>query len=238
MSLENLEKLPELIFVYSPESELSSIIITLERNSRHPYTEQGYQPRLPRGVVLGESEFGKEFDDEILDKIKAEFDEDKISKAKRYEEFIRKNWPEIVDKLKRLFTEIDLPLPNYYKIQFTDYGVGGRFFPPCKILIRFENELIIESLKNVIIHEAIHNAIEPLNIKYKISSIEPGGHWVRELLVDRLMRKVAPNIEPHKMALKNLSPERVEKIDSIFNQNYPNLEKILEEISKLRETNI
>lgn len=235
MPIENLEQLPDLVFEYSPESELLNVIGTLERNARSPYAKQGYSPRLPKGVALDKSEFSEEFDEEILEKIRAEFDQDKIAKAERYKDFIRNNWPEIIDKLKRLFTEIGLPMPDSYEIQFTDYGVGGRFNPPNKIIIRFADEKIIAGLKNVIIHEAIHDAIQPILNANQEFSDRPNYHWERELLVDSLMEKVVSDMPAHGLLKDRLPEEKQVEIKKVFEQNYPDLVKILEEISKLKE---
>ena len=65
--------------------------------------------------------------------------------------------------------------------------------------------------------------------KYHFDSSKPGGHWVKEHVVDSLMGKIDPNSH---MQGPQLEPERVQKIDEIFNKFYPNVEKILEEINK------
>ena len=57
-------------------------------------------------------------------------------------------------------------------------------------------------------------------------------HWVREMLVDHLMRKVAPETHPHDQAIKHLPPERLKQIEEIFNQYYPNVPAILQALIK------
>lgn len=78
----------------------------------------------------------------------------------------------------------------------------------------------------ILAHELVHLAIEPLIQKNNTE------HWVKERIVDLLMKKAFPNYELQK------NPTEAQKINQIFQDNYPNIEKILEEVSQLTiETN-
>jgi len=228
MNLENLEKLPELVFKYSAETELEQLNGvqngTLTPRKRKFYLEKGYDVMLPEGISLKDEK--QWTDEELLEIIKKEIDEEKADKMK---EEITRVWPYVVDTLKKFFAEIGYEMPDNYWIRLTKYGPGGQFYPPNGIIIAFTKNRTW-AIESTLIHEGIHDAIHDLIRKYGFDSGNPDGHWVKEHMVDRLMAKVVPN--SYIQEKKQLGSEKIEKIDEIFDQNYPNVEKILEEINK------
>lgn len=223
MPIENLEQLPKLDFEYSPQIDLEEIQATLTPKKRVFYIKNKYNPKLPKGLRIEDENMPSK--EELLALINKEFNEKDYEEAK---EKILEIWPLVISKLRRFFNEAGYIMPGNYEVRLTNYGVGGKFNPPNKIIFVFSKSSI-EHWGGILLHEAIHNAIHHLIRKYGFDSANPDGHWIKEHVVDSLMRKIDPNSYMQKTQLE---PEKVTKIDEIFDQHYPNLEKILIEINK------
>jgi len=129
MSIENLEKLPELIFEYSPQKDLEEIKATLKPEKREFYIKNKYSPKLPKGLKIENQNMPSE--EELLTLINKEFDEKNYEEAKRK---ILEIWPEVVSNLRQFFSETGYTMPDNYEIRLTNYGVGGKFYPPNSFL--------------------------------------------------------------------------------------------------------
>jgi len=213
---ENLEKLPELVFEYSPETEFQRVKNVFSPDKRSFYQERKYRVDLPQGFSLDDD---NELDEvALLEQIKREFDPEVGQKA---ETEIKENWIDIIKKLRGVFDQTGYNLPKKYTLKFSCYGVGGSYNDLDNwIILNIKRKEDIVGRKRTIIHEAIHISIEKLIKKYQIE------HWVKERIVDLLVQKADPEAQTQKL------PIDVTQIDQIFDQNYPNVEKILEEISK------
>ncbi|MFA5022869.1 MAG: hypothetical protein WC385_00405 [Candidatus Paceibacterota bacterium] len=222
---ENLEQLPELEFEYSPETELEQVKGLLRPTKRKFFVEKKYKVDLPKGVSLEDER--EWLGEELLSLIESEIDKEKAFKIRQE---VEEAWPWIIDKLKQLLGELELVIPANYRVRFTNYGPGGQFNPPNGIILSIsDSKNWPERIPRTLVHEAIHDAIHHLIKKYGFDSGNPDGHWVKEHIVDRLMKKVVPDSHLQKTQLDS---KKIEKMDKIFDQYYPNLEKILEEINK------
>ena len=92
-----------------------------------------------------------------------------------------------------------------------------------KFSIKYSKFFDIGLVRNIL-HETIHLHIQNLINKYKI------GQWEKEIIVDNLFEKFFPLLVKKQNYPKNMS-----KIQEIFNKNYPNLELIMRNVSKLPE---
>jgi hypothetical protein len=227
MPIKNLEQLPEIEFGYSPESELNQLRYLLSGKKRRFFLDNNYTVSLPEGVSLDDDKNWS--DEELLNLIKKELDEKRVEEIKTE---IESAWPEVVNNLKKLFIEIGIDIPSKYFISFTNYGPGGQFQPPNGMLISISKSKNWPGrITSTVTHEAIHDAIHHLIEKYGFAKGDYEGHWIKEHTVDRLMKKVVPDSRIQKT---QLDEEKLKELDEIFDQNYPNLEKILEEISKIK----
>lgn len=214
MNLEKLEQEPKLSFNYSLETEMDTVRWLLSMSQF--FKKGGYDVSLPIGFSLDD-----EWDyEKFKEKIGEEIDEEKINII---EDHLKQKWTDIVARLKTVFKEIGYEIPKEYRISLTQYGPGGSYNEPNYIKLKINNPR--RNLEEVVAHEAIHIAIEPLIKKYGIT------HWVKEHIVDLLMKKVYP--ESYQTQKTQLSAQEINEIDNTFNQNYPNIEKILEEISQI-----
>lgn len=215
MTLENLEKLPELVFEYSAESELTRVRNVFERKDF--FRENKYRITLPEGITLDGS-----LNEEVVGKIHREIN---IEKVRKIEEEIKLTWPDIIKRIRTVATEIEYRLPEKYTLILSRYGTGGSYrAKENSIVLNIENPAYFDnSPQHTIAHEIFHIAIQHLIEKYNIK------HWVKERIVDLMMQKIYPDDKKQKISL---TQEEIQATDQIFDQYYPNIEKILEEINK------
>jgi hypothetical protein len=212
--LESLERLPELAIEYSTDSEFQTTKWLLSPQKRTFFKEKLYRVTLPHGFSLE-----READEAALKRqVEKEIDEEKTREIK---DQLKKVWPEIIGRLRPVFEEIGYEMPERYVVSLTQYGPGGSYNPPNFIKVKIENNNG-RSVEQVVAHEAVHIGIEMLIRKHKI------GHWDKEHVVDLLMLKVDPNYRIQQVGIDTTD------INMAFNQYYPNIEKILEEISRQR----
>ena len=114
---------------------------------------------------------------------------------------------------------LELPLSDKYYVSITKYGNGGGYGTPSSVQLRFEQP---RSVTHTLAHEIVHLTIEHLIKKYQID------HWTKERIVDLVMNKFFPD---NQRLQRN--PENVEKVSEIFEREFPDIEKIIAEISKL-----
>lgn len=198
---------------YSIEDEVLRVSNTCDRMEW--YKNKGYRVEMPKELSLV-GNFCKDL--EYIKKIVSkEFEQDIYKKEEKY---ILDNISTINLVLEEFFFATSIEPHSNYEILLTRYGVGGSYWPPNKIIInlKFRNG---SKLLNSIIHEIIHLSIEDLIQKYKVDQ------WEKERLVDLIFDKVAPEIN----IMQKLSID-IKNIDNIFNQYYPNIEKIISEIKK------
>ncbi|MBI5742691.1 MAG: hypothetical protein HZA25_02545, partial [Candidatus Niyogibacteria bacterium] len=153
-------------------------------------------------------------DKEILRIVITEF------KKEEYEEKsqeLKKGWVGVgEDFLKKLET-LGLPLEREYEVLFTKYGVGGSYGLPNNIQINFA---YTRDILSITLHEIIHLTVEELIKKYDID------HWTKERLVDLIYGRFFPEGQ----RLQD-DPDQAEKIHKIFDSFFPNIEKVITEVS-------
>lgn len=193
---------------YSIESEVERIQNTLERLDF--YNKKGYSLFFPINLHVGGGDTLKE--NHIKESVINEYDEAVYRKEKKY---IEDNISTIHKMLQTYSTQTSMQLQGVYEVQLTRYGVGGSYALPNKILVNIQSRTGAKLLKTLI-HEIIHLSIEEWIRAYKVE------HWEKERIVDLIVEKIAPDIN----VMQNL-PIETSEIDKAFNTNYPDIEKII-----------
>ena len=177
------------------------------------FEKMGYKLSLPDGVVLRDI---KNFSAEQLKEfIKKEYKENDYKKA---EIKIQEEWAKESTDLKEKLSQGGLIPFGAYNIFLTKYGVGGSYNLPNQIIINFQKKEV-RNIPMVIIHEIIHLLIEHLIQKHNIE------HWQKERIVDLFFSKIKPGLN----RMQNL-PIDTGKINETFNNFYPDIEKIIENL--------
>ena len=202
-----------LNFKYSPELEVERIKFTLKKFSW--YKENIYKIDLPETIKNRVEKGEKLTDEEILDAVNSEFDENDY---KARIEKIKLEWNKIQDQFIKNLTTLGGHVFDKYDLKFTKYGSGGSYTMPNIIVININSDL------KIIAHEMIHLSIERLILDNKIS------HWVKERLVDLAVSKFLPE-----RARFQRDPENKDEIEQIFNSHFPDMSKIIQEVSKLKQ---
>jgi hypothetical protein len=115
-----------------------------------------------------------------------------------------------------------LPLQEKYYVSITQYGNGGSYGTPDKIQLNFNQ--ITRNVSFTIAHETVHLTIEHLIREYKID------HWTKERIVDLIINKLFPE---NQRLQRN--PKNAEQISEIFEREFPNVEKVIKDISEISE---
>ncbi len=203
----------ETVFDYSIKDECERVAYTLGKNEW--YKERGYKLKYPQQInqKLERNEEIKEED--ILEAITAEFDQNKYAEQAA---LIMGEWDNIKGNFFKNLRSLSLPLQDKYFICLTKYGTGGSYGLPDNIQLNIEQK---RSASLTIAHEIVHLTIEHLIKEYNID------HWTKERLVDLIMNKFFP--EQPKL---QRDPEKAEQIFEIFEREFPDIEKIIKEISE------
>lgn len=208
---------PKIIFDYSLEDEVSRVKYAVKKYAW--YVENGYKPTFPQ-TLIERLEKGENIDDSEIEKsIKAEYIESEYAEIKVQ---ISKGWKEIENKFFLQLQTLGRALPEEYFINLTKYGTSGSYGYPNDVQINYKKRTM-DDIPFVIAHEIVHLAIEDLISKYKIE------HWTKERLVNLTMNRFFSD----KKSLQR-DPENSEQISQIFESNFPNIEKIIIEISDIK----
>lgn len=203
----------KLNFKYSPELEVEIIKFTLKKYSWFKKNE--YNINLPE-PIRAKAEQGETItDEEILDAVRLEFDDSEYVKQI---EKITPKWNKIKDKFIKDLVSLGGPVIDEYNVQFTKYGVAGSYGLPDYFVVNIDSGSLM-----TIPHEMIHLNIEQWILDNKIS------HWVKERLVDLVMSKFFPE-----QSRRQRDPENHEELEKIFNSHFPDMSKIIQEVSKLK----
>lgn len=136
------------------------------------YYENGYNVLLPNGIG-NKSSFK-----EIETKVKEEMAVNKnkfTSLKKELNKIVKENKKE----LDEFFSNFEYVVPSTIKVYLTNYGPGGSYHTPNKIVVLAQNNIL--GLLEIIVHESVHLIIEePFIQKNKII------HWQKEMVVDVL----------------------------------------------------
>ncbi|MFA7216465.1 MAG: hypothetical protein WC095_00565 [Candidatus Paceibacterota bacterium] len=203
----------EVVFDYSVEDEKERVFSTLKKY--HWYKENGYKPKYPKLIQERLEKDEKVKKEDILEAVSAEFDQEKYREEV---DLIIKEWDEIKDKFFESLKTLNLPLQDKYFVCVTKYGTGGSYGLPNNVQLNIEQKRV---LTITLAHEIVHLTIEPLIKEYKIT------HWVKERLVDLIIDKFFPESKRIQR-----DPENSEKVSEIFEKYFPDINKIIIEISK------
>jgi len=108
-------------------------------------------------------------------------------------------------------------LPMYLK-----YGIVGSYESPNVIFVNIK-KFYNEGLLRIIIHESIHLLINSYILNYKTD------HWSKERIVDLIFLDLFPELSKMQVI-----PD-TEALDELFYEYFPNIEKVIFEISKLKK---
>ncbi|MGD0977058.1 MAG: hypothetical protein ABR875_02080 [Minisyncoccia bacterium] len=214
-----MNKQIEIKIKFSLKFEVERVLDTLKKLKW--YRERGYNISLPARISEIVMDGYEDVNlDTITDKLEDEFDRNEYQKLTNS---IYAEWGKISDILENNIEKNGLTTGfGLYKIILTKYGVGGSYDPPSTIIINVNNRQPNEICRTII-HEILHLNIESLIVKYHI------GHWEKERIVDLIFSKIMPEISKMQKLPQGFN---IEKIDEIFNSNFPNLEEILKKTSK------
>jgi len=216
-SLKSPEKISIPIEVrYSVTDEVSRVRRTIDK---YPwFKENGYRPTLPQEIKDRLESGGEVSDDDIRSVVENEYQDDVyLGRANKLREEWEMASEDFLGKLKTL----GRPLVKEYKISITRYGTGGSYGYPNSIQLNVGGHSKLDALQ-VSFHEMVHLAIQDLIEKYNIP------HWTKERLVDLTMNKFFPDKEHLQRDIEN-----AEKVGEIFEGGFPDIEKIISEVSKL-----
>lgn len=198
----------KLNIYYSIDFEVERILGTIKKIEW--YKTNGYTVNLPESLDL--SDIDKITKEDIKEAVTKEYEEQNYLLAKKY---IEGNWIKFDEAFVANALSTKLVIQDQYAILLTRYGVGGSYNLPNKIIINirrmFEFGLIM-----TIAHETTHLLIQPLVEKYNID------HWIKERIVDMLLEQFAQKLNKFQSI-----PVDTQKIDEVFNKNYPDVELIL-----------
>jgi hypothetical protein len=156
-------------------------------------------------------------EEEIKNAVAAEYSDDSY---KVHEKFLLDNWDKFSKKLETAFLSSSLLMQSEYNICLTMYGNGGSYSMPNNVIVNvrlFYNA----NLMSAIIHEIIHLSIEKYIEKYKV------GQWEKERIVDLFFMKSFPL----RKIQNTYTSYNMERIDKIFEENFPDVKKKLSEWS-------
>lgn len=216
-SFESNEKVSIPIEVsFSLEDEILRIKNTIKKYEW--FVENRYNPDLPAEIKNKLEKREEVTEEDIKIATEKEYSGDKYQP--KADEIIKAWKVESADFLEKL-KSLGRSLPEKYFVFITTYGVGGSYGYPDNIQLNI-NKVSKGGILHTIFHEMVHLAIEDL---IKLHNIP---HWTKERLVDLTMNKFFPN----KPRLQKY-PENAEKISDIFEREFPNIEKIIIEVSKI-----
>ena len=204
-----------LNFSYSIESEADRVGYTLDKYAW--YKENGYRINLPESLRERAERGESMSDEEILSAVTQDFRPNLYEKAeKKLSEEFEKIRAEFVPQLKTLGG----PAHDAYEVLITRYGVGGSYGLPNRIQVNIDygRELSWKTLA----HEMVHLSIEQWIQEYKVP------HWTKERLVDLTMSRFFPG----EIKIQKSAEERAD-IKEIFETNFPDMKKVIEEVSRL-----
>lgn len=202
--------------IYSEEFEVQRVINTIKKLDW--YVENGYGKYLYFPKALQKEELKNYSEEEIRNAVADEYSE---SFYKEYEDFLLDSWQGMSEEIDLAFSKSNLQGQAEYKVYFTIYGVGGSYDLPNVIIIRIKNQSL-ETVRVIVMHEIVHLAIEEDIIKHHI------GQKEKERIVDLFFARNFTK-QPA-MKQKIYESMNTEKIDRVFDENFPNVKKAIENL--------
>lgn len=171
----------KLNFEYNVDSELKRVMYTLGK--RDFYIENGYKVSVPEGVST--KYLAPEKETELKEIITNELEEKKVEK---FQKVLTARWKGLGAKVEEFLDSLPYSRPNELYIVFTQYGTGGSYGPPNKIIMNIHST---REAFETSVHELIHDVIEiPVVQHFKLT------HWEKESLVEYLIIKHLNEIFP------------------------------------------
>jgi len=209
---------PEVVFDFSVDDEIGRVKYTTKKNDW--YKENGYIPKYPNAIEQKLESNGDVTEADIEKAVSDEFDKEEYDQEAAP---ICENWYEIETTFFKNLKTLNLPTQDRYHICLTKYGVGGSYGYPNEIQLNLGRK---EKAHITIAHEIVHLTIEPLIKKYNIE------HWTKERLVNLIINRFFPENQ----SLQK-DPENAEQISEIFNKKFPDIKKIIKQVSELEKQN-
>ncbi len=139
--------------------------------------------------------------------------------------YIQNRWLQIEPKFKSEIEKMKIEIIPEFDIIFTKYGITGSYESPNIIFVNIK-KFYNEGVLRIIIHELIHLLIHRYILKYKIE------HWSKERIVDLIFLDFFPELSKMQVI------SNTEDLDELFYEYFPNIEKAIFEISKIKKQNI
>ena len=193
---------------YSIASEAKRVFYTLQKIEW--YKKMGYQINLPGELKLADPK--KIIATNVKKIVSREYG---VGEYKKTKLMIKSSWDKISREFAASLLAVGLKPEPFYMVLLTKYGVGGSYNLPNHIILNFRGKSSKE-LAKTIMHEIIHLLIEPLIKRHKIS------HWAKERIADLILFRIVPNL-----ATMQHLPIKTKGIDKIFNNLFPNIDKII-----------
>ncbi len=206
--------IPKIYFDYSINDEIARVTYTIKKYGW--YMENGYKPTIPAALIQRVESNAPVEEEAIREAIDAEYNKNRYENAELQ---IKEGWQKIEEHFFNNLKNLKLPIHDEYHVCLTRYGTSGSYGVPNDIQINIEKRKI-EDIPQVIAHETVHLTIEHLIKEYKID------HWTKERIVNLVMNKFFPE----KASLQS-DPHNAEFVNNCFEANYPDIKKIIEEIS-------
>lgn len=215
-NLKEAEPKIEVIFDFSVQGEAERVRNTLKKHKW--YKERGYKPKYPQLIQEKLDRDEQINEDDVLEAVTDEFNQDRYAEQVAP---IQEGWKEIENGFFENLETLGLPLQDKYYVCATRYGTGGSYGYPNDIQLNLEQK---RKVPLTLAHEIVHLTIEPLIREYSID------HWTKERLVDLIMNKFFP--EDQKL---QRDPVNAGQILEIFNREFPDIKKVIMEVSKLKQ---
>ncbi|MHB0977875.1 MAG: hypothetical protein ACYC1K_00485 [Minisyncoccota bacterium] len=204
-----------LVIKYSIESEADRIGGTLDKYNW--FKENKYRVNLPESIK-DKAEKGETVEhSEILEVLNREYKEDVYSNA---EKILITEFSKIKQSFEENLKKLNGPIFESYNLSITKYGVGGSYRTPNNIQVNIDYGKEISW--KTIAHEIVHLTIEDWIKEFKID------HWSKERIVDLIMT----NFFPNQVYIQGNHEDKKE-ISEIFNQYFPDIKRVIVEVSKL-----
>ncbi len=208
----------KFLIKYSKEFEAQRVLSTKKKLKW--YFDNGYNLSnsvLPKKISV--EELDKKSETEIIKYVNEEYDSDLFQP---HIQTINSLLPDYLNRLAEYFSKIDIEVLPNIEIKLTKYGTAGSYNSPNIVIVNISKSFNIGLVRNIL-HEIIHLHIQGLIDKYKIKQ------WGKEILVDCLFEKFNASI------LKRQNyPIDASKIQKIFHENYPKVELIIYNVSKMK----
>lgn len=201
---------------FSKEIEIQRLLST--KNDLEWFAKNGYDAnRFPLPKEMSPEKLGAAKNSDIQIAVENDYDPEAY---KPHEQTILNLLPNYLDTLSGSFSKIGIKVQPNIGIKLTKYGTGGSYTIPNVVLVNISNYYNI-GLIRTILHEIIHLHIQHLIDAYKIRQ------WHKEAIVDCVFENIFPSL-----LKRQHYQEDVSKTQETFKKYYPDLDLIIETVSK------